>query len=110
MRPRGGRVGAPAAAARILRSVTEVSGYQHKALVFIGLRGKTEQAVADEYGSRQPLEIAELIEAGLVREDMVDGDETQSPGATGQGSVGVYYLTRTGAEALGLDPDQIDVA
>ena len=74
--------------------VTSVTAYHYKALRFIGLAGKSEQAVADEYGSRRPLEIEELVAAGLVREASAD-------------EVVVYYVTRAGAEAAGLDADAI---
>jgi hypothetical protein len=85
--------------------VTSVTGYHYKALRFIGLAGKSEQAVADEYGSRRPLEIEELIAAGLVREASVPLPETEHSGEAAADEVFVYYVTRAGAEAAGLDAD-----
>jgi hypothetical protein len=86
---------------RTLRVVTSVTAYHYKALRFIGLAGKTEQAVADEYGSRRPLEIDELTAAGLVCEASVPLRSGEAAG----GEVVVYFLTRAGVEAAGLDAD-----
>jgi hypothetical protein len=85
--------------------VTSVTGYHYKALRFIGLAGKSEQAVADEYGSRRPLEIEELVAAGLVREATVSHPDSEPSGEAAADEVVVYSLTPAGAEAAGLDAD-----
>src|SRR5581483_2152117 len=90
---------------RTLRVVTSVTGYHYKALRFIGLAGKSEQAMADEYGSRRPLEIEELVAAGLVREATVSRPDSELSGEAAADEVVVYSLTPAGAEAAGLDAD-----